>query len=235
MNTSEINQPDQDMQARLDRLVDGELSSDEYRALLAAFDDEPGGWKRCALAFLESQALATELGVIRQRLSLNDNRHDEPPVAPRRNSTWHEWSLLAVAASFLVAFGLGVVAPRFFSVRQQETQLVGNPLTQPRDNATTGSRHEVLRPVGNIRLVMDGPAGEPTQAGQVPVYEVGQDVEQYLNAEQPVLEPEVIDLLRRHGYDVQHEQQYFPAPLEDGRQIIVPVDGYQITPVGRRY
>ncbi len=46
----------------LDRLVDGELGVDERRELLAALDDEPGGWRRCALAFLEAQAWRWQLG-----------------------------------------------------------------------------------------------------------------------------------------------------------------------------
>ena len=45
----------------LDRLVDGELSQAERRALLAALDDEPGGWRRCALAFLEAQSWRWQL------------------------------------------------------------------------------------------------------------------------------------------------------------------------------
>ncbi len=32
----------------LDRLVDGELSQPDRRELLAALDDEPGAWRRCA-------------------------------------------------------------------------------------------------------------------------------------------------------------------------------------------
>ena len=38
-----------------DRLVDGELSSTERRQLIASLDDRPGGWRRCALAFVEAQ------------------------------------------------------------------------------------------------------------------------------------------------------------------------------------
>ncbi len=45
----------------LDRLVDGELGVDERRELLAVFDNEPGAWRRCALAFLESQAWRWQL------------------------------------------------------------------------------------------------------------------------------------------------------------------------------
>ena len=42
--------------SRFDRLVDGELNDTERHQLLASLDDEPGGWRSCALAFLEAQA-----------------------------------------------------------------------------------------------------------------------------------------------------------------------------------
>ena len=38
-----------DDEARFDRLVDGEISAADYKALLASLDDEPGGWRRLAL------------------------------------------------------------------------------------------------------------------------------------------------------------------------------------------
>ena len=53
MNTNSDNTSLDD--PRFDRLVDGELSEPERRELLAGLDSEPGGWRRCALAFLESQ------------------------------------------------------------------------------------------------------------------------------------------------------------------------------------
>ncbi len=70
--TNPTPQPDN---ARFDRLVDGELSSAEYQALLAALDEEPGGWRRCALSFLEAQALERELGSLRRE-------RIEPVAAP---------------------------------------------------------------------------------------------------------------------------------------------------------
>jgi hypothetical protein len=82
---------------------------------------------------------------------------------------------------------------------------------------------------------VDGSSGETAERGQVPVYEAAGEIEQLLAAEGPVLKPELIELLRQRGYEVHYEQQYFPAPTDDGRQIIVPVDGYQITPVSVRY
>ena len=34
---------------KFDRLVDGELTTDEYREMLTTLDEEPGGWRRCAM------------------------------------------------------------------------------------------------------------------------------------------------------------------------------------------
>jgi hypothetical protein len=229
------------MDNRFERLVDGELTGEEYRTLLASLDDERGGWKQCALAFLQDQALAGELGAIRRRLDLREEQAAEALLQKQppsfHSSAWRQMPmLLAMAACFLAAFALGVVAPRFFSPLLQDGQPGGNLIAEtPVIGESPTGRHETFRPIGNLKLVMDGAGGEKLQAGQVPVYEVGQDLEQFLSANQPALGPEVIERMRQHGFDVQHEQQYVPASLEDGRQIIVPVDGYQITPVSRRY
>ena len=47
----------------LDRLVDGRLGDEAYRELLCQIDADPDGWKQCALAFLEHQALEKELSI----------------------------------------------------------------------------------------------------------------------------------------------------------------------------
>jgi hypothetical protein len=243
---NEINATDA---SRFDRLVDGELPADEYRALLASLDDEPGGWRRCALAFLENQALAGELGGIRRSLDLGEpgpgglttqpgGRGDLTP--PRRTSPRDLGTMLAVAASFLLAFALGVAAPQFFAGQPQDESVAGNLKTQSPLAANTnqpaagGDRHRALRPIGGLRLVMDGAANETPQAGRVPVYEIEGSLEQYLRSDQPALAPELVQMLERRGHDVQRQQQYIPVQLDDGRQVIVPVDGYQITPVNRR-
>jgi hypothetical protein len=99
-------------------------------------------------------------------------------------------------------------------------------------------RHQALRPpgdeIGNLRLVMDGAGDGSPQAGKIPVYEIDSSVEQYLERDRPALPPELVQMLEQRGHDVQRQQQYIPVQLDDGRQIIVPIDGYQITPVGRR-
>ena len=46
----------------IDRLVDGELSGDERRHLLASLEAQPDGWRRCALAFVEAQTWRGAMG-----------------------------------------------------------------------------------------------------------------------------------------------------------------------------
>jgi hypothetical protein len=147
--------------------------------------------------------------------------------------------VLAIAASFFAAFGLGIVAPRFFPTGTQESVDVGNndpqPGTypQPGANEVAVVEHDHLRNIGNLQLVVDG--GEPGDARQLPVYEVEQGMDPLLTSSEQAISPVLIDLLRKQGYEVEHEQQFVPATLEDGRQMIVPLDGYQIRPVSRRY
>jgi hypothetical protein len=233
---------------RFDRLVDGDLSPEEYRSFVSALDEEPGAWRRCALAFLEAQALSSELGHIWGNL---DRSQDTAPLhqaaalnkhAVRSQGKTIPWtkllSALAIAASLVAALSLGIVAPQFFTRRGKESPLMGNLTTEPMmapGMSGGGDRHDVLRPIGNVRLVMDGAEGSEGLAGNVPVYDAGVNLDEFLSRDDPVLGSDLVDLLRQYGYDVRHEQQYVPAPLDDGRQLIVPVDGYQITPVSRRY
>jgi hypothetical protein len=46
---------------QLETLVDGELPEPYYSSLLSRLDETADGWKRCALTFLEHQAVAWEL------------------------------------------------------------------------------------------------------------------------------------------------------------------------------
>lgn len=240
-----MNDIESKFESRLNRLIDGELPAAEYRALVSSLDTVPDGWRRCALSFLESQALGVELGSLRRALDESKAAAPsaQPPSRPALANDLPLWKqrsllLLAVAASFLIAFSLGLVAPDFFPATPQDPTLAGNLIDQndqPTANPATGVRHAALRPVvGNVRLVMDGANGEPLDAGQVPVYEANGDLKTAL-ANGQTISPALLELFKRSGFDVQHDQRYVPAPLEDGRQLIVPVDGYQLVPIGGSY
>ena len=96
MNAREHLPDDRDLTAELDRLIDGVLSEDDRRMLLLNLDASPGGWRRCALAFLEAQAWREAFAETASPLVLPTRR----PAA--RLGPW-----LAVAAGLLAAFGVG--------------------------------------------------------------------------------------------------------------------------------
>jgi len=224
-----------DEDARFDRLVDGELPADEYKSLVAGLDDEPGGWRRCALAFLEAQALGGELVAIRHRGQMAEQPAAPVMLASRTGVDPARWKLLlAMSASFLVAFILGVTLPALWqpATRPGGTAVaIGSLPTQPGTSTPDG----FPRNIGNARLVFDGPSGTQSPGGEVQIYEVPDDASSsWLTQPEPALSLELINELKRRGHRVERQEQYVPVSLEDGREGMIPVESYQITPVSRR-
>lgn len=227
--------------AYFDRLVDGEFTAAEYRKLLAALDDEPGGWRRCATAFLEAQAWRHEMTAIR--------RGQEPAPPPKASvpaaaSSWRRWlPLLAVAASFVVAFFGGLLVQRQFGSRWSDGSVAVRPDRAADHVLAHGERspQEKLRTLGqepdslgNIRLVVDGGQGNQPQNIDVPVYDLNQLGAEWLAQERSALPADVIESLRRRGRIVERQIEYLPLPLDDQHEIVLPVEQIQITPVSRR-
>ncbi|HEY2894881.1 MAG TPA: hypothetical protein VGJ16_11725, partial [Pirellulales bacterium] len=114
----------------LDRLVDGELGPQERRQLLAALDDEPGGWRHCALAFLEAQSWRWQL----TRAAAEPLAKSTDPVQPLprerpRSRAWASW--LATAACVLIAFGIGRALPRLEPTTPTTPTTPQGPLEPP--------------------------------------------------------------------------------------------------------
>src|SRR5262249_395132 len=150
--------------ARLSRLIDGELSPVEYRAFLAALDDEPGGWRRCALALLESQALGHEISDLRRSIDQPTGVSPSSPLTVTRTAGLGPLSLLAISASFLVVFGLGLIAPKFFSRQAKDSILAGNFNTQRGVNDDSANDNAAMpRDIGKLQLVMDNGGGSETR------------------------------------------------------------------------
>lgn len=89
----------------MDRLVDGELSPLDRQNLLKRLDNEPDGWRRCALAFLEDQAFREGLKPVAQEVPAALTLPKSQPRSRRRDR-------LMTAAAVLLAFTLGWSAKR---------------------------------------------------------------------------------------------------------------------------
>lgn len=217
----------------LDRLVDGELSPAEYRRVLLALEQQPAGWRKCAEAFLQAQAWRLEMGDVRAAAEIKPpiESHPEPP-RPSIASDWLRMCLVA-AASFLLAF---VAAQQYWrAVDQNRPGIPTEPIAkapareQPAPTATNALHNQ---PLGKVQLAVNRTGSEEPQVMDVPVYDP-ETATHLLSTQKPALPDEVLELLTAEGHRIDRQPQLVPIQLDDGRQMMVPVEGYRIVPVNR--
>lgn len=233
---------------RFDRLVDGELSRREYNDLLRSLDQEPDGWRRCALAFLEAQALQREFGELAGESRVSPQAATSSVPEKGRIRRWPE--LLAVAATFLVAFGMGLMFRGGWAGPPPDTE--GVPIAKdnqgpespveptPRDadiaEAPMPKAGQPGRYRGNARLVVDRPDGSGSQEFETPLYDWSPQNARMLSEDRFRIPPEIRRMLQRMGREVRWDQQVVPLETEDGQRVLVPFRQLEITPVGgQRY
>jgi hypothetical protein len=197
-----MNAPDENL--RFDRLADGELSEQERRELLSGLDDEPGGWRRCALAFLEAQCWRQSLGGFVFGEGGKEER-PAPAVAraasrPLRRSLW--FSRLGTAAAMAASFAAAV----WLVTWAQHNQVAEMP--RPDEKADQVAKN------GDV---------EPNQLDR-----------QWLQNTPPAIPENVAQALERTGHEVRQRREFVPVSLEDGRQMVMPVDHVDVHYVGNR-
>ncbi len=214
-----------------DRLVDGELTETERHQLLASLDQEPDGWRRCALAFLESQSWKKELGNLRQNVLAaplqvaQTTQRKASPFGPLG-------TLMAMAASFLLVLGAGVWWQQ--SGRHSPdpfNQLAGKTDQQP---ATILSAPQTGSPPWQMVSLTPAGSTDPSQVVQLPALERDRIDEQWLQNLPSAIPPQVLQALRRNGYQVHTQEAFMPMPLKDGRRLVVPVDQVELKYVGNQ-
>lgn len=219
--------------AIFDRLVDGELSAAERQRLLASLDGQENGWRRCALAFLESQAWGGELKrMAAEPVEAAADSSAKPATRTSSHSTptkFGQW--LAVAACLLVAFSLGWIASSTDPDKPTAIDVAGT------DEPTVERLEMPLRedlPIENddaITLLVRDTSGTNRRL-QVPLMEVEALDDQFANA----LPAELRDRFRDRGFDVQRRRRFAPMFFEQDKELVpmvVPVDDTYLVPVDR--
>ena len=228
-----------DAERWLDQLVDGELTDDQRRQLLTKLDAQSDGWRRCALAFLEAQSWEKEF----RAMTAAPVQETAVRPAPAK-STWLQSrmaSVLAVAASFVVAFGLGLASRGIsltdgFAPRQVAQQQPLPQAEQPRTDSPDAPRvDEGPRPQwDSVTVSLDGDQDGQLEAVDVP-FATGEGIdEQWLRNQPSPLPPQVLRALERLGHQVERQRAYVPIELDDGRRVVVPVDQFDVHFVGQR-
>jgi hypothetical protein len=240
MNSSEndLSPPDREM---LDRLVDGELPDAQRRELLARLDRVPGGWRTCALGFLEAQCMEAALGELSETLTRRPETVAPPAAVSEPRGLWPRriQTALAMAASFLVALGIGWWAG---GLRPAMDGLTRGPVeglvadagrgggTPPLRSAAPASPAET--PGRSPTMVVALPSGVAGQEVRVPVVEGDEHDRLLMFPDAAGIPASFRDALQRAGYQVRQSRDLLPFPVEGGRQAIVPVDQVDVHYVG---
>jgi hypothetical protein len=230
-----------------DRLIDGELTGADERALLSTLDACPDGWRRCALAFLEARALKQELSVIaKSSQRLNGTPVEINAAAGERGSrsSMHQqagserWRhFFTLATSLLIAFCLGIV------VRGQWMQRVGvdrsGPLVVKGENSETnsasqrnengGANADDAWQLATLTMNVLGADGQKQSEIELPLIEA-ETFDPSLLRSKPVAVPESVrEALVQSGHTLEEERLLVPVYLQDGRRAIVAVDRAQVS------
>jgi hypothetical protein len=216
----------------IDRLVDGELSTGEERALLASFEAQPDGWRLCALAFLEARLWKSEMTwVTRNGVShINGAAFSGmPPTvsAPASRGANAAWArVLAVAASIGVAFFLGIAVrgPWVQHGNQATLREAGPGAAAYGELASTGDAQARFAARPSITMAVVDKEGGVERQFELPVVEADQLNPGWLARRPAAVSPQDVDTLNHHGYRVDQMRFYVPVVLDDGRPAIVSLD-----------
>lgn len=230
----------------LERLVDGELDLDGQRRLVRRLEVAEDGWRRCALAFLESQALGQELGTAAfvEPAPLSSMGSDasghvsmaEARSASRRSSFSGYHSTLAIAASFLLAFGLGL------ALRGGLPSSGGNGgmhLATPERSAPDAVAHaeQKIPPVDAV-VVPPRDLASATESDVSPavrLVEANDSAPTWTSREESIIPPHIRRALERLGHRVEEHRELLPIELDNGTQGYIPAERVELHYVGSQY
>jgi len=255
-----------------DRLVDGEMNEAERRELLLSLDADPDGWRRLSIAFLEAQMLqeamelpmpaieedlaapspaavdeslpaAAEEDTTAVEIENDESDHPRPFHRSLRNRWAHRaQTLAAMAASFLVALGIGsywndrglpvpgadepagVTAPDLPGATQSDMTATAVPAGYTQSGNDPWRVVEMSGPVG--------PDGEE-QTLYLPAIERPAIDEDWVQSLPKAVPDDVRQSLYRTGHQVSEQRELVPIMTNDGRRVVVPVDKVNVRYVGR--
>jgi hypothetical protein len=207
-----------ELQTKLDRLADGELSREEYTDLLSSLDREDEGWKKCALTFLESQALRSDL-----RKLVNEPSPPAKVDLPPTKERFHAWQWIqgiALAACLGLAFWLG---------RGSMTPDNDHLAVQPQPPKSGAVAQEPWKQ-GSLTLVLKGADGQPREL-ELPVVDGNYVDPSAFLARSAVIPADVLAAIEQSGHKIERHREFMRQPVDAEHEVLVPVDRLRVVPV----
>ncbi len=207
------------------RLVDDELSPDERRSVLRRLE-AVGGWRACALAFLEDQSLRRELSprdespdvisMLSMRPDDSENSVSPSDVSPTYRGderlTWK--SFLATAATIAFAFAVGWYGSQGSGLGQAVPESIVNQTPAANNNQQSLASNSTSQPQQDLTGTYSAPASSFWE-------------------QESVIPIEVRRALAEKGTEVRRQRGLMPYWLPDGRRVTVPYEDVQLVPVNR--
>ncbi len=250
-------------QAELDWFVEGELDRQERDELFARLDSDPDGWKRCALALLERDALATVLGSTLKRQESSENvagspiEHsvesvlspsssamalEEEKAGPKREDRrfglWHLAAAAAMAALMVVVFQYwlsGDQQPTARNVDQAVAkQTVGSDSIVERNDLFTAVNVAINRAgVQDSNILALVSITVKDEEYVLPLIESEMLSKQLVDLAPLVVPSGLTQKLAQSGFKVQPKRQFISLNHEDGTNEVVPMNMLDCNFVGR--
>ena len=249
MNTQPTQDLNDEERRLLDLLVDGELDDPRRKQLLLTLDQKPSGWRNCALAFLEAQSWQGSLRAVMserpaevpQGQIQTEPVHESQTLVEAPSTSERPWmtrpvGLMAMAASMLVAFGLGIALNRSYAPNLDPGQ--SSTFVQNEEPAPSFPQAPVMRNMPdaageNVRLVVDGDE-HGSRLMDVPLLDDPDLLESFPFRHQSAIPADVLQQLEQTGHRVEHQRRLAPVELPDGRRLLVPVEDVKIVPIKRQ-
>ncbi len=219
---------------QLQRLIDGELSIDEVREMLAGVDEQSDHWRTIACAFVEDQLFAKQF----ESMTAIDGPKPTKPVKPSSSETGNNSRSSALLGQLAIAASLAVAGLVGYLVGSDGptsgTERVGTNTIAASDRSVTDPAVTPVDLQPEYRMELLTPDGEAID-GEVDLYRyndlnrlVGNTNSKRRMTLDDVLpdsgfSPEVRQRLTRSGYEINESTNYMSGRLQDGRQFVVPV------------
>lgn len=171
--------------AELDRMVDGELSKEEQRALLQRLEETPTGWRELALAYVEASVWKDQFSPTKAILESGSASTRPSVIAssgdnhlgishPNGKSEARQQSALSnvfAAVAVLLVFGLGIWLGRTQIELPGQPSQIADTLQSPSTNvANTPPQVDPIAPTPTVNRNTDSPIPKTVQV----VYSDGQ-------------------------------------------------------------
>ena len=225
----------------LQRLVDGELSREDTKKLLARAENEPEHWREMACAFVENQFWSADFD------ALEAEYQSVPPkktlASPSGNASSHSalsphW--LSIAAGMMLALTVGLMAGQIDFLKPDTSAIpagtsiadtaptIGQTNQMPLDNGMVSAGDQNnggITTVGyrpDYHLELEDINGNPVFDSEVPLYNWSTARDAGYRMNQP-LPTEFVERVRKQGFRLNQDTNYVSGRLDDGRMFIVPV------------